>query len=139
MATKGMKRTLAPTAPSTPPTSPPTAVKRVRLTYTSTNEALQELNAAREEASLVHITDSGTMPELVEAAPKGKGRYKVPWGGKTKSFMMIGMVSAHDVMIKKEVNICSYRDQANDSRQIPSSRSSCERHNLFDFQLGALL
>jgi hypothetical protein len=126
MATKGMKRALAPTAPSTPPTSPSTTVKRVRLTYTSTNEALQELNAAREEASLARMTDGGTMPELVEAAPKGKGRYKVQWGGKTKSFMMTGTVSAHDVMIKKEVNIHSYRHQADDSRQTPSSRSSLQ-------------
>jgi hypothetical protein len=124
MATKATKRTIA---PATPPTSPFNSVKRVRLTYTSTNEALQELNAAKEEASLAHMTNSGTTPELIEATPKGRGRYKVQWGSKMKSFMMIGTVSAHDMMIKKEVNIRSYMDQANDSRQIPSSISSLRK------------
>lgn len=100
-----MKATKRALAPATPPTSPSSAVKRVRLTYTSTNEALQELNAAREEASLSHMINSGTTPELIEVAPKGRGRYKVQWGGKMKSFMIIGMVSAHDMMIKKEVSI----------------------------------
>ena len=46
---------------------------------------------------------SGINPDLVEVAPKGKGRYKLQWGGKSRSFMIIGAVSAHDLMIKKEV------------------------------------
>ena len=82
-----------------------TPIKRVRLTYSSTNEALRELNTAKEEASLAYIISSGVNPELIEVAPKGKGRYKVQWGGRTKSFMIIGTVSAHDVMIKKEVDV----------------------------------
>jgi hypothetical protein len=80
-------------------------LKKARLTYTSTNEALQELNAAREEASLAHLSDLGLTPQLVEAPPKGKGLYKLQWGNKAKSFMMIGTVSGHDLMIKKEVSL----------------------------------
>lgn len=104
MPTTGTKRALAPMAPSTPPASPLNPLKKARLTYTSTNEALKELNAAREEASLAHLSNLGLTPQLVEVAPKGKGRYKLQWGGKARSFMMIGAVSAHDVMIKKEVS-----------------------------------
>jgi hypothetical protein len=124
MTTIGKKRTLAPAAPATPPTSPFNSVKRVRLTYTSTNEALQELNAARQEASLAHLSSSGVVPELVEATPKGKGRYKLQWGGKSKSFMMTGTVSAHDVMIKKEVSFPQYGAPVELPRRIPLSRNS---------------
>lgn len=123
MPTTGSKRALAPSAPATPPTSPFSAVKRVRLTYTSTNEALVELNAAKEEASLAYISNSGIHPELVETAPKGKGRYKVQWGGKPKSFLMIGTVSAHDVVIKKEVCPHLYESYIDLSRQIRSLKS----------------
>ena len=104
MPVVGTKRALAPVTPTTPPTSPHTPVtKRIRLVYNSTNDALRELNAAKEEASLAHVMASGINPDLVEVAPKGKGRYKLQWDGKNKTFMIIGMVSAHDVMIKKEV------------------------------------
>lgn len=77
MPPTGSKRTLAPSAPATSPMSPFHAVKRVRLTYTSINEAVQELNAAKAETSLAYVTDSENNPELVEVALKGKGRYKV--------------------------------------------------------------
>ena len=105
MPPTGTKRTLASTAPSTPPTSPLNPLKKAKLTYTSTNEALEELNAAREDASLAHLSDLGLTPQLVEAQPKGKGRYKLQGNGKAKSFMMIGTVSAHGLMIKKEVSL----------------------------------
>ena len=87
--------------------SPNTAIKRVRLTYSSTNEALKDLNKEKEEASLSHIIEQGIRPELVEVAPKGKGRYKLRWKGKDRSFMLVGTVSAHDVMVKKEVSYLS--------------------------------
>lgn len=103
MPVTGSKRALAPSAPTTPPASPFNSVKRIRLIYNSTNDALRELNAAKEEASLGHAMASGINPDLVEVAPKGKGRYKLQWGGKSRSFMIIGAVSAHDLMIKKEV------------------------------------
>lgn len=125
MPTTGSKRALAPSALATPSTSPLSVVKRVRLTYTSTNEALVELNAAKEEASLVYISNSGINPELIETTPKGKGRYKVQWGGKPKSFLMIGTVSAHDV-VKKEVCLYLYESYIDLSRQILSSKSSLQ-------------
>ena len=103
-STSSAKRALAPSAMSTPPTSPSIPIKRVRLTYSSTNEALKDLNKAKEEASLSHIIEKGISPQLVEVSPKGKGRYKLQWNGKNRTFMAIGTVSAHDVMVKKEVN-----------------------------------
>lgn len=107
------KRPLAPNTLSTPPTSP-TPIKKIRLTYTSTNEALKALNKEKEEATLSCALEQATSPELIEIPPRGKGWYKLQWGGKDKEFMLVGTVFDHDVMVKKEVLArprCTYIDE----------------------------
>ena len=85
------KRALSPSTPSTPPTSP-AIVKRIRVTYSSTNKALKALNLEKEEASLSHTLAEDTVPQLIEIAPKGKGRYKLQWDGKDRSFLLVGSI-----------------------------------------------
>jgi hypothetical protein len=76
-----MKRSLASSSLSTPLASPTGPVKRIKLTYNSTNDALKDINLGKEEASIANITATGMKPQLVETTPKGKGRYKLQWGG----------------------------------------------------------
>jgi hypothetical protein len=57
-STLSSKRAVSPSALSTPPTSP-NAAKRIRG---STNEALKDLNMAKEEASLSHLIAEGISP-----------------------------------------------------------------------------
>jgi hypothetical protein len=75
----------------------------MRLTYSSTTDALKDLSKAKEEASVSRII--GIDPEITELAG---GRYKLQWKGMDNSFMLVGAVSAHDVMIHKEVPPSSF-------------------------------
>jgi hypothetical protein len=68
----------------------------MRLTYSSTTDALKDLSKAKEEANLSRII--GMDPAITEL---GGGRYKLQWKGMDSSFMLVGAVSAHDVMIIK--------------------------------------
>jgi hypothetical protein len=67
----------------------------MRLTYSSATDALKDLSKAKEDASLARIIETGTDPKLTEL---GGGR-----GALDRSFMLVGAVSAHGVMIQKEV------------------------------------
>src|SRR5271170_3062348 len=62
----GTKRALAPApaAPSTPPTSPVT-VKKIRIIYSTTDEALEHLNKERETETLPHWYDKVPYPTLI--------------------------------------------------------------------------
>jgi hypothetical protein len=97
-STLSSKRSIASSALSTPPTSP-NAAKRIRLTYGSTNEALKDLNMAKEEASLSHLIAEGISPVVVNV---GKGRYKLQWDKRDRTFLAIGPLADHDCLIKKK-------------------------------------
>jgi hypothetical protein len=67
--------------------------------------ALKDLNKEKEEASLSRIIQTGISPELIELPPRGKGQYKLQWEGKDKEFMLVGTVSDHDIMVKKDSSV----------------------------------
>jgi|SRR5271155_5138005 hypothetical protein len=62
----GTKRALAPapTTPSTPPTSPVT-VKRIKIIYSTTDEALKDFNKERETETLPHCYNKKPSPKLI--------------------------------------------------------------------------
>ena len=102
MPTKN-KHSHVPTAPKTPTTPPttPVTVKRIKLMYSSTDQALEEFNKERESDTLAHWSKKEPIPQLI-AVTGGWGCYKV-YLGKKKSFILIDVVFDHDFNIKKEI------------------------------------
>ena len=94
------KCSFAPAELVTPLTSP-TNIKRIKITYSSTDEALKDLNNERQLETLAHWCKKEPVPQLIGVSGS-RGRYKVRLG-KKKSFVLIGIVADHDVNIKKEV------------------------------------
>jgi hypothetical protein len=93
------KRTLPATELSTPPTSP-TNVKRIKVTFSSTDEALKEFNNECQLETFAHWWKKES-PQLIGSAGS-RGRYNFRFA-KKQTFMIVGMVLDHDVNIKKEV------------------------------------
>jgi hypothetical protein len=79
----------------------PTNVKRIKITFSSTEEALKEFNNERQLETLAYWCKKEPEPLLIGFSGS-RGRYKVRLG-KKKSFMLVGMVVDHDANIKKEV------------------------------------
>jgi len=99
---------LAPAAPSTPPTNPVT-VKKIRIIYSTTDEALEHLNKERETETLPHWYDKVPDPTLIGMSSRNN-RYKLHFAKKS-TFILVGMVVDHDVNIKKEVSPCASSSQ----------------------------
>ena len=93
-ATLSSKRAALPSALSTPPVSPTSPAKRIRLTYSSLNEAWKDLNKAKEEASLAHL--------IAQSRP-GDPTVVDKWAEKDRTFLAVGPLGDHDCLIKKEV------------------------------------
>jgi len=97
----GTKRALAPapTAPSTPPTSPVT-VKRIKIKYSTTDEALKEFNKEKETETLPHCYNNAPSDPTLIGIPNNRYKLLVDKRG---TFIAVGTVVEHDVNIKKEV------------------------------------
>ena len=106
----GTKRALAPApaAPSTPPTSPVT-VKKIRIIYSTTDEALEHLNKERETETLPHWYDKVLDPTLIGMS-SSNNRYKLH-SAKKRTFILVGMVVDRDVNLKKDLSPCASSSQ----------------------------